>query len=317
MKRLTTSELIQKMNNILKNNKQKLRIIVYTDKCAELSNGKILNRKEVKKLYKRLTRGILLYPQNFDILYSFNNDEILKKEKEIKQIFGRKGGYNCQKKYPNIVSHILNSPSYWKGKKLPYNVWNKGKTKYTDDRLKKISIDRTGDGNPMFGKHLSIECRENKSKIMKEKILKGEFTPNVHNSQTHWQCIVGNKKFRSSWEAIYHILHDDLKYETIRIPYFDENNIKRIYIVDFINEKEKKLIEIKPSSHRDSIRFIKKIEAATEWCSENNFTFHIISDDYFYNKKNDIENIKGYDDIKEKMLSSIIKYESKMYRKNK
>jgi len=99
--------------------------------------------------------------------------------------------------------------------------------------------------------------RVRNSKIMKDKIRNGEFTPRITNTWTHWTAtaIVNGKshKFRSSWEACFWICNQHLSYETLRIPY-EKNGEQHTYIADFHDIITNTLYEIKPrSSFNDQI----------------------------------------------------------------
>lgn len=89
------------------------------------------------------------------------------------------------------------------------------------------------------------------SMIMKEKIRKGEFTPRITNSWTHWtaQITVDGQlhKFRSSWEACFWLCNQHLQYETIRIPY-ELAGKPHTYIPDFYDADTNTIYEIKPRS---------------------------------------------------------------------
>ena len=121
------------------------------------------------------------------------------------------------------------------------------------------------------------------STIMKEKIRKGEFTPCVTNSWTRWKVNINNKKFRSSFEGLFYLYHnifrnDNILYEKLRIPYIDEYDKQRIYIVDFIDDKNKNVYEIKPYSQIDNENNKLKLAALKEWSKNNNFNLHIITE---------------------------------------
>lgn len=101
-------------------------------------------------------------------------------------------------------------------------------------------------------KNQSKEVRRKQSERMKKKILEGEFTPKITNSWTRWNSEVDGKKFRSSFDALFFIYknlyrNDDVLYEKLRIGYNFENK-NHVYIVDFIDSKEKIAYEIKPES---------------------------------------------------------------------
>ena len=65
-----------------------------------------------------------------------------------------------------------------------HEPWNKGKTKHDDKRLMMISEQRTGSNNPMYGIKMSEEEKNRKSKLIKERIKTGQWTPHVHNCRT-------------------------------------------------------------------------------------------------------------------------------------
>ena len=119
---------------------------------------------------------------------------------------------------------------------------------------------------------------------MKLRISTGEFTPNITNSWSGSKSIIemDNKifKYRSSWEAFFHLCNQGLEYEKIRIPYiFNEENHN--YIVDFVDLKNNKLYEIKPNACLEIDIVKSKMEYAREWCLENNFTIEYIGDSWF------------------------------------
>lgn len=145
--------------------------------------------------------------------------------------------------------------------------WNKGLTKNEDSRLV-----------------IKKECKQKLSKIMKEKIKNGEFTPNITNSwcRSKTSITINDKiyNFRSSWEATFFILNNHLKYEKIRIPYFYKKK-EKIYIVDFVDEENKILYEIKPNSEREKEKNILKELAAKKWCKKNSYKYKIIGNEWF------------------------------------
>lgn len=117
------------------------------------------------------------------------------------------------------------------------------------------------------------------SKIMRTRILNGEFTPNSNNRNTHWDSYYKDKKYRSSWEALYQYFDPSAEYETLRIPYIFENK-EYIYIVDFVNHITKTAIEVKPRELTKDKKTQSKILALKEWCKNNNYTF-VLADKEF------------------------------------
>lgn len=136
------------------------------------------------------------------------------------------------------------------------------------------------------------EVRKKISNKIKNKILDGTFTPCITNTWTNWDSWVNVngklKKFRSNWEAVYWLLNQHLKYEKLRIPYMYENK-QRIYITDFIDEKNKIVYEIKPKSQIENSKNKSKIKELKKWCELNNWKFIIISDEWYLNNANKID----------------------------
>jgi hypothetical protein len=118
------------------------------------------------------------------------------------------------------------------------------------------------------------------SKIIRERILSGNFTPNSNNRNTHWDAYYNNKRYRSSWEALYQYFDPVAEYETLRISYFFENK-EYIYIIDFINHKTKTIVEVKPKELLNDRKTQAKIDAAKKWCVEHNYQFILVDRDYF------------------------------------
>lgn len=132
----------------------------------------------------------------------------------------------------------------------------------------------------------SLKIRSEKiSSTMKRKIAEGIYTPKITNSFTHWNAIIDTgyelRKFRSSWEACIWFCNQHWKYENIRIPYFNKNNIQCSYIVDFYDETTSTLYEVKPNS-RISSDYL-KLEAALRYCKENKLNFILITENNLLN----------------------------------
>lgn len=116
----------------------------------------------------------------------------------------------------------------------------RGLQKFYQTKEGKILSEKLGEANSirLKGGHISEAQKANQSKALKEKIKKGEFTPQVINSFTHWQYTFQGRKFRSSWEVeVYKQLlkrfsKGEILYEKLRIPYryLEEEHT---YLVDF------------------------------------------------------------------------------------
>jgi hypothetical protein len=139
-----------------------------------------------------------------------------------------------------------------------------------------------------FKHYVTDERKVKQSITMKKLILNGKFTPNVFNSNTRKNIELKTPnniiKFRSSWEVIFYVMYDNsinLKYEKLRIPYtINKNN--RIYIVDFIDEENNIVYEIKPFSKIKNKINIQKNKSLKNWCINNKYNFKYIDEFYLY-----------------------------------
>jgi len=273
---------IEKFNKILKDYKQSLYAVFINGQKVILSNGLELKEKtEIERCKKRVMRGHAVWKEHFDRLYSLTPAIRNNAEKFCRSATSKQGGISCQQLHgERIIQKNLNSRDPWsKGLKgnYPYSYPCSEETK------KKISEANKGEKNGMYGRRMSEKEKQRKSRLMKEKILAGEFTPNSNNRNTHWDSYYKNKKYRSSWEALYHFFDAAAEYETIRIPY-EYNNLEHIYIVDFVNHQTKTLIEVKPEEMLNDKRTQAKIAAAKEWCLENNYNLLVADKNYFISK---------------------------------
>jgi len=131
------------------------------------------------------------------------------------------------------------------------------------------------------------------SKLMKDRIANGTFTPCITNTRTHWNakiCLIDGtvRKFRSSWEAAFWATNMHLEFESLRIPWVDINNKPHSYIPDFYNRSTNTIYEIKPRS-----QFVAqdgKMQQAIKYCTNNNIKFIWINEMniLYYINMNDI-----------------------------
>lgn len=150
--------------------------------------------------------------------------------------------------------------------------------------------------NPNTVQCVSEEQKKKSSEIMKEKIKNNEFTPQTNNRLNHVRIInpKTNIQYRSSWEYVFHLIYPSFEFEKIRIEYHDSIKMKnRIYIVDFVDEIEKILYEIKPKEHLCS--FKDKELGLQNYCKNTGYTYKIITQyelknlliTFFYNGDDD------------------------------
>jgi hypothetical protein len=292
---------VNQFNQILEQYNQKLRATIISGELLQLSNNVILtDTAEIRKCKRRVMNLQLEYLKRFDKIYQVDRTQGKVFELDARRVGNVKGGKSCQQAHGNKIKQNLNTGDPWnKGKKLHYNVWNKGKTKDTDFRLLEISKSRMGEGNPMYGVLHSNEYKQSQSDRMKQLILSGEFTPNSNNSNTHWESSFNGKRYRSSWEAIFQAHYPGAEYETLRIPYHHDGN-RYIYIVDFVDHNNKIAIEVKPSTMIKESKTISKITALEKWCQAKGYTMLIADEKYL--KSLSIPALELFDDItKEKV----------------
>lgn len=147
------------------------------------------------------------------------------------------------------------------------------------------------------------------SKSMKKAIHDGKFTPCVTNIWAKSRCTVkivqeSVEKIincRSSWEAYFQILNPEAQYEKLRIPYTYNNELYN-YLVDFIDFKNKKIYEIKPSALEDTEINKIKFNAALNWANTNNYEFIVITEDWFKHNYSESKILNQPDYLKLKRL---------------
>lgn len=275
---------IKKFNCLLQEFNQTIYAIKITGRVIKLSNGhELIDRNEIARCKKRIMHGHTVWKENFDNLY--HADPIVRQEYEMmcRSMTSSQGGINCQKQHGEKIKQNLNAGKPWnKGKKGVQEPWNKGLTKESSKSLAQLSESRKGQGNPMYGTTMSDSNRQARSKLMKQRILDGKFTPNSNNRNTHWDSYYIEEKFRSSWEAMYRHHDPDANHEELRIPYIF-NGKEYIYIVDFINHTKKLLIEVKPESQCNDPKFRAKKKFAEQWCNDNGYRYIVASEDFFIN----------------------------------
>lgn len=273
----------------------------YTQKYILLSNGiEICGNTSVGRFGRRLSGG-----WDIDKAYNLNKETRYKYIKEQKSEKARKGGINCQKQNPHIREIAKENcrkavDSGMAGYVVGHKPWNTGLTKENDLRVMKISKRQLGEGNPMFGYVPTQKERQAASAKMKENIKSGKFTPNIRNSQTHWQVKYKGKKFRSSWEAAWFALNTSYEYETVRISYW-LNAEEKIYIVDFYDPVTKTLVEIKPTAHTYDEKFKAKKLWAEKWAAENNGKYLVVTQEYLKENMEFLLSSDLPDDVKDKI----------------
>lgn len=280
---------IDKLNAILEQHQQNLRVIEYKNKKhiseISLSNGIILLGNAALRFKRRIdNKNTDLWVKNADKLY---NGVI--SAAEIKSELAKIGGINCQKIHGEKLRKNLNTGVPWIKGRRGVNCHT-----HTEETKKKISLKNSGSGNGMYGRHMSDEDKQKKSLMIKRKILNGEFTPNSNNRNTHWDVTYEDKKYRSSWEALYQYLNPGAEYEVLRIEY-QLYNKNYVYIVDFVDYENKCVVEVKPRELCTGDKFLAKFNALTKWANDNEFRVIIVDREWFISNSKEIDYTK-FDD---------------------
>ena len=245
------------------------------------------------KIQKYISYKVLeKIPELKEILYE---KIFLGKSERLKSLRSKIGGIIIGCMHKNDSNFWMNQKNrkpwnYNMAGNYKYKPWCTGKTKYTDERLMKISNDRLGDANPCSRKNKPdrSEMSAKQSNTLKEKILSGIYTPKTTNRLIHKKLVYDNKKFRSSWEVIFYFLHknENLQYEKVRIPYFsNRDNKNHVYISDFYDKTTNTIYEVKP----DRLMYIcqkEKYEEIKTACKSLGYNFIHIGDTW----KNSITN---------------------------
>lgn len=273
---------IDRFNNKLLNISH-IKIVELSTCYARLSNGReLVTESEVRRLKRRIGNNQIHYLQYFDNIYGLDLSIATIFEKKAKAECSSIGGKSAQQKHGDRIRLNLNNGVPW-NKELagnyPYSSWAKGLTKETDERIKKLSEDRKGSGNPMYGIKPTGSQKMKQSEKMKQLILDGKFTPNSNNRNTHWDSTYKGKKYRSSWEALCQYVYPEAKYEELRITYNNLDKIK-VYIVDFVDHVNRQVIEVKPKELQQGDIFKSKMESLYTWANEHEYKVIIFDREY-------------------------------------
>ena len=172
--------------------------------------------------------------------------------------------------------------------------WAKGQTKFTnksiakwskklskhnknnDPRIEKQTYEnKLGQNNPMSRtkyKGNRKELTKKQSITLRNKIIKGEYTPKSENRLCHSKLEYKGKKYRSSWEIVFHYLNPNMLYEKIRIPYKLKNGEEHTYISDFYDETTNTIYEIKPDKiYKDLSDKMEAIETSIKQNTNYNY----------------------------------------------
>lgn len=188
-------------------------------------------------------------------------------------------------------------------------------SKFNSENMKRFNSTPQGIENIKRNAELS-------SLRMREKIARGEFTPCITNTRTHWEAVIvlpnsDVRKFRSSWEAVFWASNMYLEFESFRIPWIESSGKKRSYIPDFYDSKNRIIYEIKPRCN--FIKQDEKMQQAIQYCLDNNIKFIWINEENIINYINTELDIYQSDKNKEqlnKVLYAVTKNTNRIDYKN-
>lgn len=262
----TPQEMIETINCKLYEHNQMARVVEWGSKHIVLDNGiRLENNKRLRFIRRILNSPTTFWVENIDNLLSGKITE-----SQIRSKTSTNGGIIVHKLHGDKLRQSL------RGRK----AWNKGLKglpgrPLTAEAKLKISIANSGDKNGMYGVKKTDEQKKEQSEMMKQLILSGEFTPNTNNRNTHWDAQFDGKQYRSSWEALYQYMNPVAKYETFRIIYELYDNT-HVYIVDFIDEVNRIVVEVKPKEMCSGDKFDAKMKALYNWANNNEYSVLLV-----------------------------------------
>lgn len=296
MKR-TPEQMINSLNFKLQEYQQLTRLVEWSKDQITLSTGKILKNLDRARFIKRIMNPKTdLWCKNIDRLL---NGEVT--ELEIKSELAALGGKACQDKYGAKIRSNLNSGIPWnKGLKGNYPYKFGPRPQHVKD---KISAKNSGKNNGMYGVKMSDADRQMRSDIIRTKILEGKFTPISNNRNTHWNATLDTQKYRSSWESLYQYINPAAEYEKLRLAY-EYNGKRLVYIVDFIDYKNKIVVEVKPRELCTGEKFRAKISALTAWAKQHQFSVLIVDKQWLQEQRIHID-YSRFDNKTEKKIKAM------------
>lgn len=250
-------------------------------------------------VYKNNKDLIIYYSKKLDLYFPFQKDHKNYLRLYLEENYGKESYYEYLKEFhrDECFRKCISCENYIFVKDLFKSYDNE--RKFCSQKCYNYALSNKELREKYLPNLNSEQSRIKQSITIKENIKNNKFTPCVTNSwcKSRINLYFKNKTVycRSSWDATFQILNEDYEYEKIRIPYINENNKRRIYIVDFVDEKNKILYEIKPKEELNDKNIILKTNAAIEWCKFNKYEFKIIDESYFkkvLSIKNNIEKIK-------------------------
>jgi hypothetical protein len=230
--------------------------------------------------------------------------------------------FQCFKSTPTMYCNVKCYAAAKKGMPLTFQQiegykkrvivpWSKGLTKADDCRLMKLSIDRTGKGNPNAGKYPSQKTINllskaltgiKRSALTKARMRKARALMLEKGFVGSCGCYKSGKLFlsrlgitlhyRSSYEKQALLLLDScldvtsILVECLQIVYFDDCKQEHFYIPDYVvttNEGTKYIIEVKPEYIvKEKVNQL-KFKVAYEYAKEHGMVFCVWTENILFN----------------------------------
>lgn len=244
-------------------------------KSSETHKKLYIERPELKEIISQKTKEGMHKKENWDkfkksIEIRSNNDEW--KTKLSFSTKERFANMDEQQKKEIYYSEERNEKvskakkEWWKSRKgkTPEEIWGEE----TGKRVRKFRSERAqGEKNPAYGKTYE-KCNGGKSGRYKGLLFRGIW------EYSYWRYLE-NLGFNINDE-------DEIKYEPFKLSYISKNR-KRTYTPDFLNKKDKILIEVKSfykfSEMSEELQAKKQV--AEKWCQENGHVYHILTEKDF------------------------------------
>lgn len=264
--------------------------------CSRKCQNYILAEKRRGKPVSQHTRNLLSKAKHKPIHAGFKSGKLL----AISEAPKRDGEYcwncicDCGNKTVSREKDLRTGGSSSCGcsrKNNPKMMGRKNNAGKTYAEIGRGSSPLTGRPSPLRGSHRDRAIIEKAIATRQQLILDGKINPQETITKTKSKTIETVKggviHCNSSWEEVYARFLDRYSgtiyfgKDKIRIPYFDKENKRRIYIVDFIVYFccSTLLVEIKPEIFLNDLNVQLKAEAARDWCAKNGATFVFITDD--------------------------------------
>jgi len=218
-------------------------------------------------------------------------------------------------RYNGIPEYIRGHNNKGKHYNMGNEPWNKNLTKYDDPRLMQMSLDRQGEGNPVYGhtawnKGLTKETDERVVKYSVPRSLEVRAAISEDSSRRVMEGTLGsNKNYKKGHivlerlgiEVYYHSSYElevliqldncsivsEVSRGSIRIQYKKEDNSTHYYVPDFlvsIIDGSNYIVEIKPNCFVGDEENKIKFKAAERYAAKHNMVFLVWTEDILFSK---------------------------------